>query len=248
MEKETKKRILRKYIFISFLLIAIAISILLMIKYNVEGEQNMPFEINKIVIQSTLDAKNRENSQNLWDLGLTQNNDIYIYIEKNENKKTEQKIKNIQISRMEIQGQNKIENIKIYLPTSNKLNTLYTSSTENYYNKEINYYANTSDNLEKQEICQDGGMIAFRISNENIGEYVSNEGDEIKYDKSLLEKAGIKEQELKFTLEIDLKIELENDEKYKGTILLELPADTFENSGVVNKEITNFEQIIFKRT
>ena len=40
MEKEVKKRILKKYIFISFLLIAISVSILLMVKYNVEGEKN----------------------------------------------------------------------------------------------------------------------------------------------------------------------------------------------------------------
>ena len=72
MEKEAKKRVLRKYIFISFLLIAIAISILLMIRYNVEGEQNMPFEISKIVIQSTLDAESKEESENIWDLKLTQ--------------------------------------------------------------------------------------------------------------------------------------------------------------------------------
>lgn len=248
MEKEAKKRVLRKYIFIAFLLIAIAISILLMIKYNVEGEQNMPFEINKIVVQSTLDAQNREESQNLWDLGLTQNNDIYIYIQKNEENQKEQKIKSIEISRITTHKKNEKGELAVLLPTSNKINQIYTSSTQNYINKSITYYANTSDNLEKQEICQDGGMIAFRISNQNIGEYISNEGDEIKYDKSLLEKAGIDEENLKFTIEIDLKIELESDEKYKGTITLDLPVDTFEKGGAVNKEITDLKEIIFKRT
>ena len=90
-------------------------------------------------------------------------------------------------------------------------------------------------------------MIAFRISNQNIGEYISNEGDEIKYDKSLLEKAGIDESELKFTAEIDLVIELSEDEKYKGTISLELPTDTFENRGSITTEITDTSKIIFKR-
>lgn len=247
MEKETKKRVLRKYIFISFLLIAIAISILLMIKYNVEGEKNMPFQINKIVIQSTLDAQSRE-SENLWDLGLTQNNDIYIYIEKNKNLQDNQKIKSIKINRMSITEKNEVGNISVYLPTNNKANQIYSASTENYFNQNISYYANTSDNLERQEICQDGGMIAFRVSNENIGEYVSNEGVEIKYDKSLLEKAGIQEEKIKFTFEIDLIIELDNDEKYKGTISLDLPIDTFEKGGSVNKEITDLKHITFKRT
>ena len=77
MEKEVKKRILKKYIFISFLLIAISVSILLMVKYNVEGEKNLPLELNKIIIKSTINAQSNA-SENLWDLNLEQNNDIYI--------------------------------------------------------------------------------------------------------------------------------------------------------------------------
>ncbi len=247
METEAKKRILRKYIFIAFLLLITAIVILLMIKYNVEGEKNMPFKLSKIVVQSTIDTKSREGTGNLWDLELTQNNDIYIYIEKNKNIESESKLKSIKIKRTSSIVKPKKGQISVLLPTSNNINKIFLNSTENYLNKTIEYNANTSDNLEKQEICQDGGMIAFRISNQNIGEYISNEGDEIKYDKSLLEKAGIDESELKFTAEIDLVIELSEDEKYKGTISLELPTDTFENRGSITTEITDTSKIIFKR-
>ena len=247
METEAKKRILRKYIFIAFLLLIIAIVILLMIKYNVEGEKNMPFKLSKIVVQSTIDTKSREGTGNLWDLELTQNNDIYIYIEKNKEVKSESQINSIKIKRIAQTVKPKKGQISVLLPTSNNINKIFLNSTENYLNKTIEYNANTSDNLEKQEICQDGGMIAFRISNQNIGEYISNEGDEIKYDKSLLEKAGIDESELKFTAEIDLVIELSEDEKYKGTISLELPTDTFENRGSITTEITDTSKIIFKR-
>ena len=247
METEAKKRILRKYIFIAFLLLITAIVILLMIKYNVEGEKNMPFKLSKIVVQSTIDTKSREGTGNLWDLELTQNNDIYIYIEKNKNIESESKLKSIKIKRTSSIVKPKKGQISVLLPTSNNINKIFLNSTENYLNKTIEYNANTSDNLEKQEICQDGGMIAFRISNQNIGEYISNEGDEIKYDKSLLEEAGIDESELKFTAEIDLVIELSEDEKYKGTISLELPTDTFENRGSITTEITDTSKIIFKR-
>ena len=247
METEAKKRILRKYIFIAFLLLITAIVILLMIKYNVEGEKNMPFKLSKIVVQSIIDTKSREGTGNLWDLELTQNNDVYIYIEKNKNIESESKLKSIKIKRTSPIVKPKKGQISVLLPTSNNINKIFLNSTENYLNKTIEYNANTSDNLEKQEICQDGGMIAFRISNQNIGEYISNEGDEIKYDKSLLEKAGIDESELKFTAEIDLVIELSEDEKYKGTISLELPTDTIENRGSITTEITDTSKIIFKR-
>lgn len=248
MEKEAKKRVIRKYTFIAFLLITTAVVILLMIKYDVEGEKNMPFKLSKIVVQSIIDTKNREGSENIWDLELTQNNDIYIHIEKNEGIQSETKIKNIKIKRIAQTVKPQKGQISVLLPTSNNANKVFLNSTENYLNKTIEFNSNTSDNLERQEICQDGGMIAFRISNQNIGEYVSNEGDEIKYDKSLLEKAGIEETEIKFQTEIDLVIETTEDENYKGTITLDLPVDTFENRGAVTTEITDTSKIIFKRT
>ena len=99
MEKEVKKRILKKYIFISFLLIAISVSILLMVKYNVEGEKNLPLELNKIIIKSTINAQSNA-SENLWDLNLEQNNDIYIYFKKND--KVETKVESIKISNIKI--------------------------------------------------------------------------------------------------------------------------------------------------
>ena len=81
MEKEVKKRILKKYIFISFLLIAISVSVLLMVKYNVEGEKNLPLELEKIIVKSSINAISNQ-SENLWDLSLEQDNDIYIYFKK----------------------------------------------------------------------------------------------------------------------------------------------------------------------
>lgn len=247
MEEEAKKRVLRKYIFIAFLLITIAVVILLMIKYNVEGEKNMPFNLSKIVIQSTIDTKSRENAENLWDLELTQNNDIYIHIDKNKEINTESQIKAIKIKRISQTIKPQKGQISVFLPTSNSANKIFLNSNENYLNKTIEISANVSDNLERQEICQDGGMIALRISNQNIGEYISNEETEIKYDKSLLEKAGIEETEIKFQTEIDLVIETTEDEKYKGTISLDLPTNTFENRGIITTEITDTSKIIFKR-
>lgn len=246
MEKETKKRVLKKYIFVSFLLIATAVAILLMIRYNVEGEQNMPFKLSKIEIQSTLDRQSKE-GENLWDLKLNQNNDVYIHIEKNKDENEDEKIKNIKITRMAQTSKAKRGTIAVLLPTSNNVNTVFLASEQNYIDKTIEYNGNTINNLERQEICENGGMIAIRISNQNIGEYISNEGDKIVYDKSLLEKAGIEEEELKLTMELDILIETTEDKKYKGTVALDLPVGSFEGRGVINNTITELNDVIFKR-
>lgn len=246
MEKEAKKRVLRKYIFIAFLLIAIAVAILLMVRYNVEGEQNMSFRLSKIEIQSTLDRQSKE-GENLWDLQLSQNNDVYIHIEKDKEADAQEKIKSIKIEHITQTVKPKKGTISVFLPTSNNANTIFLASEQNYIEKTIEYNANTVTNLERQEICENGGMIALRISNRNIGEYISNEGDRIVYDKSLLEKAEIDEEELKFIIELDLIIETSEDKKYKGTITLDLPVGSFEGQGVINNTITDLSDVIFKR-
>ena len=247
MDKESKKKVLKKYIFISFLLIAIATSILLMIKYNVEGEKNMPFQLDKIIIKSSIDAQSRE-SENLWDLSLSQNNDIYIYIKKSDNANDDEKIRKVKIEKITITDPNDLGNIKILLPTSNDIKTNYLQSTDDFLGKDIEYTANTTDNMNNREICQDGGMIAFRISNQEIGQYISNEGEEVQYNGSLLTIAGIEEKQIQFKVKMDLIIETTNDEKYKGEINLDLPVDSFGDNGVVDKEITDFSNIIFKRS
>lgn len=246
MESETKKKVLKKYIFIAFLLIAISISILLMVKYNVEGEKNLPYKLEKIIVKSSIDAQSRQ-SENLWDLELLQNNDVYVYIAKNNNIASEEKIQSIKFNNIVVKKKTDLGKVKILLPTSNVIKTNYLNSTEDYFSKGFEYQGNTIDNMEKQEICQDGGMLAFRISNQEIGEYIANEGDEIQYNKTLLEKAGIEEKDLQFEIELDMIIQLDKDEKYKGTIKFDLPVDTFENKGIVDKEITDFSKVIFKR-
>lgn len=245
MENEVKKRIIKKYIFISFLLIAIAISILLMVKYNVEGEKNLPLELDKVIIKSSINAKSNQ-SENLWDLNLEQDNDIYIYFKKND--KVDQKIESIKIANMKIEKAKEIGNTEVLIPTSNNLKTCFKDSTQNYLDKEIEYSANTSDNMEKQEFCQDGGMIAFRISNKNLGTYISNEDTEIKYNGTLLEKAQINQEDIKLKATMDIILQVSEKEKYKGTLTIDLPAGEFKEKGVIDNQITDFSKIIFKRS
>ena len=245
MEKELKKRILKKYIFISFLLIAISVSILLMVRYNVEGEKNLPLELSKIIIKSSINAQSNT-SENLWDINIEQNNDIYIYFKKNE--QVDSKIETIKINNIKIEKAKEIGNLQVLLPTSNDIKTNFKNSTENYLDKEIEYAANTSDNMEKQEFCQDGGMIAFRISNKDLANYVSNEDTEIQYNGTLLDKVNISQEDIKLKATMDITLIVSEKEKYKGTITLDLPVGEFQEKSVIDKEITDFSKIIFKRS
>lgn len=245
VEKEKKSKIIKKYIFISFLALSIIISTLLIVKYNVEGEKNLPFEIEKISIKSSLDTKSNQ-SENIWDLSIIQNNDIYIYFKKNE--KLDSEVQKIRIENLKIKRNKEIGQTKLFIPTSNDIKTNFKNSTEDYSKKGIEYTVNNIDNMEKQEISQNGGMIAFRISNQDLAEYISNEEADLQYDGTLLQKAGITEQDIKIAASMDIIIEISKKEKYKGTLTLELPIEDFNEKSILGIEKTDLSDVIFKRS
>ena len=76
-------------------------AIIINIKYSIEGETDMAFNLSKITIVSTAEGIEKEGTEK-WNLGLFQNNDIYISIEKNENNNKEEIIQNITISEIQV--------------------------------------------------------------------------------------------------------------------------------------------------
>ena len=58
-------------------------AIMLILRYDEKGEENMPFDISKISVISSINAQDLEDDKNLWNKSVGQDNDIYIYIEKN---------------------------------------------------------------------------------------------------------------------------------------------------------------------
>lgn len=243
MESEKKKKVIKKYLFIAFLLIAISVSILLMVKYNVEGEKNLPIELNEIVIRSTIYAQSN-NAENILESSVEQDNDIFITFENND--KVDSKVDSIRIENMKIEKKNELGTIKVLKPTSNEKLNYFQNSSEDYSGKALEYFANTFDNLERQEFAQDNGTIAFRISNQNLGTYVLTE-DGVRYNENLLEQLGTSSEEIKLDVTFDVVLVVSDSEKYKGTVKIELPADSFGENGIVTKSITDFGDVVFKR-
>lgn len=244
--KEEKKKIIKKYIFLFFILFIILTSVFIMIRYQVEGETDMPYHLKQVVLKSTIGSENIE-GKSLWNLELSQNNDIYIYIEPNDNIEKDEKIEKVCIENIKIEGLENTDNIQILLPTGKTLDDIYDDSTKDYKKEKIEFIGNTADSLDRHEICEDGGMIALRIANNKIGNYESNEDKVIKYDGSLLEKAGISEESLKFKVSLDIIIETSSGINYKSSLEYELPVGDFQESGTNTKVIEDFSNVIFKR-
>lgn len=84
MEKEKKKQMIKLCVAISILVIIFIIVGTIMIKYEVEGDKNMPFNLSKIVVVSTAEGVESEGKKK-WNFNIYQNNDLYFYIDKNNN-------------------------------------------------------------------------------------------------------------------------------------------------------------------
>ena len=61
MDSDKKKQTIKMFIAISVLVLVFITVAIMMIKYEVEGEQNMPFNLSKMVVIST--AEGVENSE-----------------------------------------------------------------------------------------------------------------------------------------------------------------------------------------
>lgn len=242
---ELKKKTIKKYVFIFFIVFIFLVSIFLMIKYQVEGEKNMPFSLKQIIIKSSINYKDIKGKE-LWNLELSQDNDFYVYIEKN-NGRDEDKIEKITIENIKINNELKIGELKVYLPTDNEVDTMYQKSTDNYMGRNLEYLAGEKDSVEGNIISKDGGMICFRVSSENIGTYKSSKAKKVTYDGNFLKEVGISEDDLFFNISFDLVIETNDGVKYRTNLNYDLPVDKFEDSNSRSKIIEDFSNIIFKR-
>ena len=239
-----KKNLFKRCLFISALVIVILLVILVMLRYEVEGEQRLPYKLSKILIISTVDGEKVEDGQNLWNISLNQVNDFYIYINP-ETEEEEQSIKSITFDNFVV-TKGELGEAKIYRPTG-ELENLYNHSEQNYIGDKITYLGDRIDDLKNLQISNKGGVVGFRLALENLGNYVSNEDTEIVYDGSLLNKINITNDNIKTKLAFDISIQTNNNVTYKGNVSLETPSGDLTLEGATNTEITNFDNVIFKR-
>lgn len=239
-----KKNLIKRCLFIICIIISLVIVAFIMKRYEVEGEKVLPFSISKIFLVSTVDGKVVDDPTNIWNIGITQVNDIYMYIDKTIDSDLtleEVRLENFNLTKTPQKG-----NAKLLRPTG-ELSNLYTYSEQNYLTEGITYIGDTIDDMKSLEISNNGGVLGFRFSLEDLGDYVSNEAAEITYDGKLLSNLGIGIEEIKFNVEFDIIIKTSDDVNYKGTLKLELPIDTVIEEGSSNLEITDFNDVVFKR-
>ena len=76
MYRDSRKKIIHVIIIIVIIFAIFCIAGILALKYQVEGEANLPFEITKISIIESAEGIEQEGLEEKWNFNVNQNNDI----------------------------------------------------------------------------------------------------------------------------------------------------------------------------
>lgn len=246
MREEIKIKIWIRNAAICFLFILmIAMIGLFILKYNVEGEQNMPFKLSSMIVISSAEGYQVEQNKDYrWDAEIYQTNDIYLNIEKNKNYQEEEVIKKIIISHIQIH-QPLIGTVEIYRPSANTVQA-YHYEKEYQITDELELLGEKQTDIQNLKFSNQGGTILFRVLNKTGQRVLSNE-ESFEHNGKLLGKAGISYEDIQVQISFDLSILLESGKAYKGNIKLNLPIEDIRQTGSANLEIKNTKDIVFKR-
>ena len=249
MKEKIKYIIGKKSFHICMMIVIISVILfalgLIVLRYNVEGETNMPFKLNKITVISSSEGVDKESGENRWAFDINQNNDIYLYIERNENYRKQEAIKNIVIDNIQVIKDIEKGNISIYKPDGSEGGRTFSNKEDNIA-QAIEYVGALESDIKNLKISNQGGLIVFRFANDKISEYISN--DEVINHIELLKKSNVTEEDLKAKISFDLTIKIESGKEYKANIALDMPIEGVIEKGTTSNEKTDLKGIIFKRT
>lgn len=247
MDNQSKiNKLILKSAYAVIIVLIIAVIALLILKYEVEGEKNMPFKLSSIIAVSNAEGyQEKQNQEYTWDVEVYQNNDIYLNIEKNKNYKETEAIKSIIIDNINIKEQPKIGTIEIYRPSGNSIQE-YKYEKEYKVTDKIEYIGEKEADIKNLKISNQGSTLIFRVINKTGRRYTSND-EQFEHSGKLLNNVGITYEDIKFKISFDLTIILETGNSFKANIELDLPVGEITKEGSSSLEITDMRKIVFKR-
>ena len=244
MFRNLNKKIFHIIMITAIVFVILCVTGILILRYQVEGESNMPFKITKISIVESVEGNAIQGATEKWNLNVNQNNDIYIYIEKNSSYGKTEIIEEVEINNIIINKQKEKGELKLYKPVVDE-KRMFINSAENEING-ITYRGELESNIKEQKISNQGGIIAFRYGINNLSQYISENDEQIDHSQ-LLKLTNITQEDLKTQLSFNIIIKLTSGRKYQATINLDVPTEDIIEKGTIGKEITELDGIIFKR-
>lgn len=244
MYRNINKKIFHVVMIIVIIFAILCVGGIFILKYQVEGESNMPFKITKISLIESVEGTENQDSQEKWNFNVSLNNDIYVYIEKNSSYGKTEIIDSVEIKNIKMNKQKNIGELKLYKPVTDE-KRMFINSPENEIT-EITYTGELESNIKEEKISNQGGIVAFRYAINNLSKYVSETDEQIDHSQ-LLKLTNVQFEDLQTNITFDMIINLKSGKKFQAPISLDIPNEDIIEKGTVGKEITDLKNIIFKR-
>ena len=244
MYRNVKQRIFHSVIIEIIVIAILCVGGMFILKYQVEGESNMPFKISKISIIESVEGTETQGAGEKWNFDVAENNDIYIYLEKNFSYGKTEIIQSVDVKNINVNKAKSVGNVKFYKPVQDE-KRMFINQEESEIT-DITYNGDLESNIKEQKISNQGGIVAFRYAINNISQYVSQDAEQIDHSQ-LLKLTNIKQEDLQTTLTFDIVINLTSGKKYQAPISVDIPTDEIIEKGTVGIDKTDLNNIIFKR-
>lgn len=242
---EKRKKLIKTYLGLALFIFFIAIIAILIFRYSVEGEKNLPFNLTSIRVISTAEGNSKAVSENAWNVDIIQKNDFYFYFEKNPEYKKEEAISKITFENFEFKKISDKGNISIYKPSSDSI--LYYYNDEYKVDNSISYNGALNTNIQSLEIGNQGGLIGFSIALTDLGDYTKSDNSDMIYDGTLLSKLDLTMEDISMEISFDVIIETASNKKFKSTLYFDLPTGNIIEEGRSVLDKNNPQDVIFKR-
>ena len=244
MYRNINRKIFHIISIIVILVIIMFVAGMFILRYQVEGESNLPFQIKKISIIENVEGTEEKNAEEKWNINVNENNDIYIYLEKNAEYSKSEIIESVEINDIKVNKYTDKGEIGIYKPAQEE-KRMFVNTKENKVDKLI-YTGELESNIKEQKISNQGGIVAFRYAINNISQYISNNNEEVDHSK-LLQLTNTPIEDIQGKLSFNIIIKLKSQKKFQANIELDIPTQDIIEKGTTGIEITDLDNIIFKR-
>ena len=198
--------------------------------------ENTIFSINKCILFSNCDAKNKTSSATNFTIeNLYQYTDIAIFINNNNTENTlENTLKNVKINNLQFSTTPSVGSQKVFYKNINSFAESKIPE-DNVFENEMNFNISSNDNedLNTPTLYNNcANPIVLSYINETIkSDYtITDTSSPITYDGSLLKKCSVPLNSLNVKFSFDIYITNNLDQEFKCTVYLEPPFETQDKS------------------
>jgi hypothetical protein len=245
---DKKKKILTVIVFLLFILVLV-LALLLFQKYVIKSNferdilpfanknDKTVFQVDKIVMFSNCDAKNKTGSATNFTIeNLYQFTDLAIFINSSsfEEKNLKNTFKKVSIQNLQYINKPELGEPKLHfkgLPQFAKSNLVIENEIQDSFDFTVT--AENEANLDNPILYNNlANPITLSYSNQNIKSdfTITDTSTPITYDGSLLKRCNVDLASISCKLSFDIYITNNLDEEYKTTVFLAIPLETQEKS------------------